>query len=579
MAIQQVLLSAQLLAFCVTVLLAFHSFRLRRIRSAKFFSLIMIISAGWSLAAFLYLFLKDIELKILAIKFIFVTVPFVSPMVLLFAEGLTGKRPIRLQPWALFAIPVMSGVLSFTSSWHDLHIHGFSERTWNGLTILDFELGPGFRVSQLYSIALLIVSAVMFLALVFDATNKVYRWRALLSLIGLLTVTGAVFLGIFGSFPVRRLQLVPLTFMVAGPLFALAIFKYKSFTLAPVVREFVFEHIQVPILVIDDADLLLASNRAATELFGWGTEDRIGEPLSALLPGAASFITAISSLRQEPSRPVEWQWSESQDRRIFQVSSGHLVEPDRKGPRLILYLFDISARRQAELELESRNQTRSKLLSLIGHDLAGNIANLRLLSSMLREREDERDSESRRLIQMIAETSDTIYEFLEKMLVWLGSHQYLIEVKHRAFPAKELLDDVLRFELPVAKMKGVSLDCETPNDLVIKADYEMTGSILRNLTANSIKFTPAGGSITIRVTRKEDSVVFTVRDTGIGISKDRLSRILCGATAPAGPSGLGLIICRDFVDRQGGELFVDSEPGRGSVFGFSLPHREHARTD
>ena len=127
--------------------------------------------------------------------------------------------------------------------------------------------------------------------------------------------------------------------------------------------------------------------------------------------------------------------------------------------------------------------------------------------------------------------------------------------------------------------KEIAINYDIPEDLIVYADGNMLGGIIRNLVTNAVKFTPKGGNITISAQKdSDDSVVISIQDTGIGMNQKMTSNLFRlgenvnrNGTEGETSTGLGLIICKDFVEKHGGKLWVESEEGKGTTFRFTLP--------
>jgi signal transduction histidine kinase len=129
-----------------------------------------------------------------------------------------------------------------------------------------------------------------------------------------------------------------------------------------------------------------------------------------------------------------------------------------------------------------------------------------------------------------------------------------------------------------AKNKNIILNLEMPDELFVNFDKKMVSTVVRNLITNAIKFTPMWGSIKVTVIDEADQVRISVQDTGIGISNKNLQRLFnlteyfsTQGTNNEGGTGLGLILCKEFVERHGGKIFVETELKKGSIFSFTIP--------
>jgi signal transduction histidine kinase len=133
--------------------------------------------------------------------------------------------------------------------------------------------------------------------------------------------------------------------------------------------------------------------------------------------------------------------------------------------------------------------------------------------------------------------------------------------------------------MPIANKKGIMVDIEIPGEITVFADENMLGSIVRNLTTNAVKYTEKGGNVSIAAkTVSGNSVEISVRDTGIGMSSTMVEDLFRldvqtnrKGTDGEPSTGLGLLLCKDFIEKHGGKIWVESEEGKGSTFRFTLP--------
>ena len=175
-------------------------------------------------------------------------------------------------------------------------------------------------------------------------------------------------------------------------------------------------------------------------------------------------------------------------------------------------------------------------------------------------------------------SAKNLFGLLEDLLTWsrsqTGKIQYLPEQQDLSSIVKNTLD-VLS---PAAEAKGIELSSGIPEGTLIYADANMLNLVIRNLVSNSIKFTSKGGTVHIFSRTEEKSEIVSVIDSGIGMSEEDQNKLFrldiavttIGTNKEKG-TGLGLILCKDFVERNGGEISVESKPGKGSTFRFSVP--------
>lgn len=231
---------------------------------------------------------------------------------------------------------------------------------------------------------------------------------------------------------------------------------------------------------------------------------------------------------------------------------------------------------QERSRLNLANQSKEKLFSMLAHDLRGPVGNLKValegLEDGLLEPEDFRalQGELRRDVQRV-------YSSLDDLLIWAAGQMKSIEAEpeniHLRLVAQEAMDLLQR----TAETKGVHLKNELAENAVAYADWHQVGAIIRNLFANAIKFTPEGGIVEISAKREETAWRVTISDNGVGMQPDTLAGLFDSEVAASVPGtrnekgwGLGLQICRDFVEANGGRIWAESEPGLGTSFHFTL---------
>jgi PAS domain S-box-containing protein len=250
-------------------------------------------------------------------------------------------------------------------------------------------------------------------------------------------------------------------------------------------------------------------------------------------------------------------------------------------------LHDITEHKKAEAEIERKNKElvrtnaeKDKLFSVIAHDLRNPFNSFLGFTQIMAE---ELPSLTLNQIQEMAvkmrKSASKLYALLENLLEWS-----LLQRKLTTFePSKMLLlpkiSECVQLVLEPTIQKNIKVRVDIPETFEVFADKNMIGGILRNLISNAVKFTAYGGEITIKAQLLiENKIQISVQDTGIGMSKKMMKNLfhLDGNSNRKGtenePStGLGLVICKDFVEKHGGNLWVESEAGRGSTFHFTLP--------
>ncbi len=236
--------------------------------------------------------------------------------------------------------------------------------------------------------------------------------------------------------------------------------------------------------------------------------------------------------------------------------------------------------KESEKQLMRSNAAKDKLFSIISHDLKTPFNTLMGYTYLLMKDYRQYDEVKREaMVRSLYDVTKQTFNMLENILVWSRSQTGGIPFAPRAVNLPNLLLENIRLYTPTARAKSISLSLEEGlPDLKVFADPEMVQTVIRNLVTNAIKFTPEKGSVQVGLTDDGDEkVTVYVRDTGVGIRKDKKSLLFhidssfsTRGTNDEKGTGLGLTVCKEFVEKNGGEIWVDSKPGDGSTFYFTL---------
>lgn len=230
-------------------------------------------------------------------------------------------------------------------------------------------------------------------------------------------------------------------------------------------------------------------------------------------------------------------------------------------------------------ELRELNVTKDKFFSIIAHDLRGPIGNMLSISEMISKKGQVDEDTLYMFLEMQKELSQETFQLLENLLVWARSNTNRIEYQPVLLDVNVLIKESIEGANIQAMNKNIILSDTTHARFDVFADVNMIRLILRNLISNAIKFTPQGGQVSISANSGSDqSTIISVKDTGIGIPAEMLKKMFRidssnkrSGTAGESSSGLGLLLCKEFVEKHRGSISAESEEGKGSEFSFSIP--------
>ncbi len=230
-------------------------------------------------------------------------------------------------------------------------------------------------------------------------------------------------------------------------------------------------------------------------------------------------------------------------------------------------------------ELEMANKDKDRLFSIIAHDLKNPFNIILGFSKMLKDkRHDLVANDVEKYATLINSSANQTMHLLDNLLDWSRMHRLKTVFSPREVSLKEIVHDVTSSLEDLATLKDIQMNCQIPDTLNVIADVDMLNTILRNLLGNAIKFIGQGGRISVLAKKTENEVQISVTDNGVGISQEDLTRIFVDnnnrskkGTQDEKGTGLGLILCKEFVEKHGGKIWVESKAGKGSIFTFSLP--------
>lgn len=336
-------------------------------------------------------------------------------------------------------------------------------------------------------------------------------------------------------------------------------------------------------------------NNAALELFQLKGSDFAGKTDEELIPLTPHFAAALEQCNQSDkktwekgklSRFEEEITDENGRLFVFDTLKIPLFNDDGSRKGLVIIGRDITSRklseeslRDSETKMRELNASKDKFFSIIAHDLRSPFSSIVGFSELMLEQIEANDLEDIGLYaKQILQSSRKSMDLLTNLMTWARSQTNRIDFKPEPLPIGRIIDDHIRFFTEAAMQKSIHLVNEANYRTSVTADREMLNTVLRNLIGNAIKFTNTGGEISVSVAEKPDEALVSVSDNGIGMDPEMVQGIFRLDTTTGRPgtnnepsTGLGLIICKEFVEKHGGLIWVESATNKGSKFHFSLP--------
>jgi two-component system sensor histidine kinase/response regulator len=294
------------------------------------------------------------------------------------------------------------------------------------------------------------------------------------------------------------------------------------------------------------------------------------------------------------------------DRMWLKVDAELQRNKDGSIRQVVCSFIDISDRKRSEMEIKVKNKKleelsldKDRFISILAHDLKSPFNTILGYLDLLTENIHHYDIKKiENQISIINSSAQNAYLLLEDILIWARSESGKIPFKPQEINLSDISKEIIEMLTPSATAKGLTINQKVEPNITVDADLDMLKTILRNLISNSIKFTNKGGIINLNIVEFEDlkirkaaeflsnfqitdfsnSQIISISDDGVGMAPDVLSKLFESSrihstkgTSNESGIGLGLSLCKEFVEKHGGKIWAESKPGKGSTFYFSLP--------
>jgi signal transduction histidine kinase len=233
--------------------------------------------------------------------------------------------------------------------------------------------------------------------------------------------------------------------------------------------------------------------------------------------------------------------------------------------------------------LQTINAEKDKFFSILAHDLRGPLSAFVAATQIITEEIQTMNLEEiKEITGSMKTTAKNIYNLLENLLEWSRLQRGAMEFNPRKLKLSNIIGKGVEVASASAKTKGIDIEIIMPFDIAVTADEHMIESVIRNLVFNAVKFTPGGGKVTVYASlTPENFVEIRITDTGIGMTPELKNKLFKmnertnrPGTAGEPSSGLGLLLCKEFIEKHKGKIWVESEEGKGSTFSFILPEKD-----
>jgi len=345
---------------------------------------------------------------------------------------------------------------------------------------------------------------------------------------------------------------------------------------------------------IDDLVFVLDSDGFFQEFYHLGKHKNLYEEAGFIigkcfeevdLPALAvqSLTEAFKALKKE-NAVQEFDYYIEKEGEVFwfnaKISPRRNIQDELSG--ITIVARDITERKQSEEQLKELNATKDTFFSILAHDLKNPFSSLHSMSGLiLQDYQKLEEEEKLQVLNNIHKSAELIYNLLENLLTWSNSQRGRIEYSPVKFNLTRLIEVNINLHQVPAEKKGVVLASTVEEELFAYGDREMINTVVRNLINNAVKFSNKGGTVELGILSRSEFFEVVVSDQGIGISDENVQKIFRidqkfkspGTSGETG-TGLGLVLCMDFVEKNGGEIWCKTREGSGSSFYFTIPRHQ-----
>ncbi|MEA3497192.1 MAG: PAS domain-containing sensor histidine kinase [Bacteroidota bacterium] len=329
---------------------------------------------------------------------------------------------------------------------------------------------------------------------------------------------------------------------------------------------------------------LLFVNKNIKESFGEINGQKCYKALQNL-NSPCSFCTNKKLIEGKPYKTITWEHQNNIDKKWYKINNSKIKWFDGEFVRLEL-ATDITEQKQTEnklkensLKLKELNETKDKFFSIIGHDIKSPFNSIIGFAKLIIEDFEELDEEEVfEMVNIILKASTETNNLLDKLLLWASTQNGRIEIHPKENDIFEIISTSLLHLISNIEKKKIKINNSAKENTIAFFDNESINTVVRNLLSNAIKYSNQGGEINLSTTKNSNSIILTIEDKGIGMSKETIDnlfkidkKISVRGTNNEKGTGLGLLICKEFIELNNGKISIESTKGKGSVFSLTLP--------
>ncbi len=569
-----------LLLICGVAALIISTLIFRKVsNTVRSYGLLTFGVAIWSIFYSLELSSFTLEQILFYLKLEYIGISLLPALWIIFILKFVGREDLlNKRNTFLFFLPgIITLIGVWTNEYHHLHYRTYRVDYSNDFPLFAFKPGVLYIFHTVYFYILLFVGLLIQLKKFINA-DSVYRKQNAIIVLGTLIPWVFNIIYLMGYRPMEHLDLTPYAFIMTTLLIGIGLIGFKLFDIIPVARDKVIEEMQDGILVLDSQNRIIDLNTKMKQIIKENYTKKIilGDSFESYFE---SEKVLIQHLKDQTNFEYEW----NVNNKTYDIKLSLLLDNGTSFNGVILLFREVSDRKavenklmqQAE-ELLTSNELKNKLFSIVSHDLRNPILSLNEIINLFNEGVIT-DDEIKSYMPLISKNIKNTSALLENLLHWSRSQLKGERIQKNNFNLR--IAALLQVSIlePLANEKKIKIENTIDETQVVFADRDMIELVFRNLISNSIKYCNNGGTISISSTIEDQFIQVCVKDNGIGIAEDNLQKLFglnnfstLGTNKELG-TGLGLLLCREFITKNGGKIWVESVLKEGSKFCFTIP--------
>lgn len=541
------------IAGLVLVLLTIYCLSYRNNSLAKSLATFLFLSGAWAVLAACINLPAELETRILLNRVKMFCAALLPLSIFYIGTHLNSTEKTSLWAWSGFSlIPVSMALLSLTP-YHELLVTNYSIKNFFGENLLTFANGPLFHLHSLAARILILWTLIQIYRGI-RSRHQHHRLKSTLIIFAILipSITDSIAVYFFDY--LRFIQILPAILPITGLIFTYIIFAERTLDIVPFARSQIINEMPDPCLMWNSYDLLVDYNHAAASAMEISSNS-IGRPMSLVL-------------EKYPQIKTETEFSTSTGK-YFEVVWKRLIHNNKEQGKFLI-LRDITDQKRVEKELRQLDQVKTTFMGILSHDLMGNINNISFLSEIILKNHKENLPEELKVqLESIHHSSVDVNNFISELLRWARTQFHGIQLNKQKVLPSIIIRKAVDYLSPLAIEKDIDIELQLEAELAVEMDQNMIETVVRNILANAVKFSPMKSSISVRTHIHENHLYVDIKDVGIDLNEVEINQLI--NQNDEGHLGLGLLLSREFISLHQGKLWAQKSAQGHTIFTFMLP--------